>query len=169
MSIVKISIIHNEINRFTAIPIKMIIFIGGVAQAVECLLIKHEALNSSTSMIKKKALLRKIEKTIMKFINNHKRPEWPKSFEQKEPSRMGCRRLMPIIIARSIRIVASGQPGYTTYFASVKASIQTAHQPPLPKSGSITLSDFKIYFQPVTKQQHNNDRKIDTWTSEQNS
>jgi hypothetical protein len=89
----------------------MIIFIGGVAQAVECLLIKHEALNSSTSMIKKKALLRKIEKTIMKFINNHKRPEWPKSFEQKEPSRMGCRRLMPIIIARSIRIVASGQPG----------------------------------------------------------
>jgi hypothetical protein len=73
MSIVKISLIHKEINGLIAIPIKMVIFTGGVAQAVECLLIKHEALSSSTSTIKKKALWIKIEKTIFKFINNHKK------------------------------------------------------------------------------------------------
>jgi hypothetical protein len=35
MSIVKISLIHKEINGLIAIPIKMVIFTGGVGQAVE--------------------------------------------------------------------------------------------------------------------------------------
>jgi hypothetical protein len=40
----------------------MVISTGGVAQAVERLLTKHEALSSSTSTIKKNTLWRKIEK-----------------------------------------------------------------------------------------------------------
>jgi hypothetical protein len=63
ISIVKISIAHNEISRLSAIPIKMVIFAGGVAQEVERLLNNNEALSSSTSTIKK-ALWRKTEKQL---------------------------------------------------------------------------------------------------------
>jgi hypothetical protein len=34
---------------------------------------------------------------------------------------------------------------------------------PAPTPKIITLLDFKIYFQPVIKLQHDNDRKTDTW------
>jgi hypothetical protein len=51
----------------------MVISTGGVAQAVERLLTKREALSSSTSTIKKNTLWRKIEKTNLKFVNNHKK------------------------------------------------------------------------------------------------